>query len=53
MYLFHHSGVFRRFMVGLSEDPKFNMVVWLCILLNSLNLMLYEYSDRENTGQWN
>ena len=53
LYLFHHSTYFRKLMVGISEDAKFSMVVWLCILLNSLSMLMYEYSDRHNLGRWN
>jgi hypothetical protein len=48
LYLFDHSSTFRRIIVALTEDKKFDNFILLLIISNSICLLLYEYKDRDN-----
>jgi len=48
LYLFHHSSTFRRFLVAIVENDKFDKILITLIILNSLALAVYDYSDRDD-----
>ena len=53
VYLFHHKSWLRRRVVGIVESNVFNNVILTLIVLNSIVLALYNYSDRDNSCTWN
>ena len=48
LYLFHHATLFRRVVVAITEDKKFDNFILLLIILNSICLIMYDYTDRGN-----
>lgn len=52
-YIFHGESWFRRMVVKLSCWPMFDNFIILLILLNSVMLALYDYTDRDSETTWN
>ena len=53
LFLFHHSTNFRRIIVAITEDKKFENLINILIILNSICLLMYDYKDRNNCQEWN
>jgi hypothetical protein len=47
LYLFDHKNVFRRGVIALAESKIFANIIMILILINSVLLACYDYSDRE------
>jgi len=53
LFLFHHSTKFRRILVAITEDKKFENFILILIILNSIGLLMYDYKDRNNCHDYN
>jgi hypothetical protein len=53
IYLFHHDTCFRRLIVGIVEDRLFDITILLLIAVNSISLVMIDYTDANNDTQWN
>ena len=53
LFLFHHSTRFRRIIVAITEDKKFENFILILIILNSVCLVAYDYRDRHNCTNYN
>lgn len=45
LYLFHHKSKLRRFIVGMTESKFFETIILTTILMNCVQLALYDYKD--------
>ena len=53
LYLFHSEKEFRKSMVKLIHHPVFENFIILCIAINTFNLAIYDYNDRDALLQLN
>ena len=47
LYLFDSRTKFRKFLVHFIHHPIFENFVILCIAMNTFNLAIYDYNDRD------
>ena len=47
LYLFHSEKEFRKSLVKLIHHPVFENFIILCIAINTFNLAIYDYNDRD------
>jgi len=53
LYIFHHDNWIRKFLVQIIESQPYDTVVLLSILISTINLLIFDYSDQHSKGQYN
>lgn len=53
LFIFRQDTCFRQTVIRLVDSRYFEYLIVLVILMNSITLALYDYSDRDSIGEFN